>query len=129
MTCAAGSGVPLYRQIQDWVVTGILEGRLIEGATVPSVRQLAIEAGVNPLTVAKAYRGLQDQGVLERRRGQEALVSAGAQVRLQRQERSRFLSEQWPVLKATIQRLGLASSLASDLLSGTKLLAVDLKPL
>ena len=106
---------PIYRQIRDRVVAMILDGALKEGDPIPSVRTVAVEYRVNPLTVLKAYQGLTDEGLVESRRGLGMFVNAGARDLLIEAERSRFLSEDWPRIYASIQRLGLN---ADELLSG-----------
>jgi GntR family transcriptional regulator len=98
---------PIYRQIRERIVAMILEGRLGEGDALPSVRNVAADLRVNPLTVLKAYQELADEAVVETRRGVGMFVSAGAASRLQASERSRFLAEEWPAVLATIKRLGL----------------------
>jgi GntR family transcriptional regulator len=99
--------LPIYRQIRDATVALILEGHLAEGTVIPSVRQVAAETQVNPLTVNKAYQALVDEGVIEKHRGLGFFVAAGAQARLQVAERARFLQEEWPLLRARLARLGL----------------------
>ena len=98
---------PIYRQIRDRVVAMILEGVLGEGDPLPSVRNVAAESRVNPLTVLKAYQALADDGLVEKRRGLGMFVVAGARTLLLRDERKKFLSEDWPRIRATIERLGL----------------------
>jgi GntR family transcriptional regulator len=98
---------PIYRQIHDRVVAMILDGVLNEGDPLPSVRTVAAESLVNPLTVLKAYQQLVEEGVVETRRGLGMFVNAGARVLLSQGERERFLNEEWPKVLATIQRLGL----------------------
>ena len=105
---------PIYRQIRDRVVAMILDGLLKEGDPLPSVRNVATEARVNPLTVLKAYQQLADEQLVEKRRGIGMFVNSGAREMLLQGERQRFLTEQWPEIHATILRLGLAS----DLLGG-----------
>lgn len=105
---------PIYRQIHDRVVAMILDAALGEGDPLPSVRQVAADSRVNPLTVLKAYQQLADEGLVEKRRGLGMFVQAGARARLLQGERERFLSEQWPQIHATIQRLGLAADLLGD---------------
>ena len=101
------NGQPIYLQLRDRVVALILEGVLGEGDAIPSVRNVAAEYRVNPLTVLKAYQGLADEGLLEMRRGRGMFVNPGARERLLSEERTRFLDEQWPQIHATIKRLGL----------------------
>ena len=98
---------PIYRQLRDRVVAMILEGALGEGDPLPSVRNVAAEYRVNPLTVLKGYQQLVDEGLVEARRGLGMFVMAGAAKRLMQGERERFLREEWPRIRAMIQRLGL----------------------
>lgn len=105
---------PIYRQIHDRIVAMILDGLLKEGDPLPSVRNVATDSRVNPLTVLKAYQQLADEQLVEKRRGIGMFVSIGARDMLLQGERQRFLTEQWPEIHATILRLGLAS----DLLGG-----------
>ena len=98
---------PIYRQLRDRVVAMILEGQLAEGDPLPSVRTVAAEYRVNPLTVLKGYQQLVDEQLVEARRGLGMFVTAGAKKRLLQGERQRFLDEEWPRIRATIQRLGL----------------------
>lgn len=107
-------GQPIYRQLQDRVIAMILDGGLNEGDPLPSVRTVAAETRVNPLTVLKAYQQLADAGIVESRRGLGMYVNAGAKALLAEGERERFLREEWPRIRATIERLGLS---ADDLLS------------
>lgn len=102
---------PIYRQIRDRVVAMILDGLLKEGDPLPSVRNVATESRVNPLTVLKAYQQLEGDGLVEKRRGLGMFVTAGARGLLLKGERERFLTEQWPEIHATILRLGLAPEL------------------
>ena len=97
---------PIYRQLRDRVVAMILEGVLKEGDPLPSVRNVAAEFRINPLTVLKAYQELADENLVEKRRGRGMFVNAGARVALLADERARFLSDEWPRTRATIQRLG-----------------------
>ena len=106
---------PIYRQLRDRVVAMILEGVLDEGDPLPSVRNVAAEQRLNPLTVLKAYQGLTDEGLVEKRRGLGLFVSVGAKSVLMKGERERFLTEQWPQVLATIRRLGLKPA---ELLTG-----------
>ena len=98
---------PIYRQLRDRVVHMILDGVLKEGDPLPSVRNVASEYRVNPLTVLKAYQELVDQELVEKRRGLGMFVKTGAHRLLLKAERQKFLSEHWPRVHATIQRLGL----------------------
>jgi|SRR5579863_6047101 len=108
---------PIYRQLRDRVVAMILDGVLREGDPLPSVRTVAAESRVNPLTVLKAYQELVDEHLVESKRGRGMFVNAGARTLLLAAERQRFLAEQWPRIAATIQRLGLR---AEDLLSPSR---------
>jgi GntR family transcriptional regulator len=108
---------PIYRQLRDRVVAMILEGVLKEGDPLPSVRSVAAEYRVNPLTVLKSYQGLVDERLVESRRGRGMFVNAGARSLLLKGERKRFLSEEWPRVFATIRRLGLK---AEELLGKTE---------
>lgn len=98
---------PIYRQLRDRVVAMVLEGALKEGEALPSVRQVATEYRLNPLTVLKAYQQLADEGLVEKRRGLGMFVAPGAGAALLKDERRRFLEQDWPKIQATIQRLGL----------------------
>jgi len=98
---------PIYRQLRDQVVAMILEGVLKEGDPLPSVRNVAAEYRVNPLTVLKGYQELVDEELVEKRRGLGMFVRTGARDLLLRGERQKFLEEEWPRVYATMQRLGL----------------------
>lgn len=98
---------PIYRQLRDRVVAMILDGALSEGDPLPSVRTVAADYRVNPLTVLKSYQQLVDEELVEKKRGRGMYINAGARSRLLQGERQRFLAEQWPAIYATIQRLGL----------------------
>ena len=98
---------PIYRQIRERVIAMIIDGALNEGDPLPSVRTVAAESRVNPLTVLKAYQQLADERIVESRRGLGMFVNAGARALLSLGERERFLAEEWPKIHATIQRLGL----------------------
>ncbi len=98
---------PIYRQIRDRVVAMILDGVLSEGDPLPSVRNVAAEYRVNPLTVLKSYQQLVDEGLVESKRGRGMFINTGARDLLLQGERQKFLEEQWPQIHATIQRLGL----------------------
>jgi GntR family transcriptional regulator len=101
---------PIYRQLRDRVVAMMLEGALKEGEALPSVRQVATEYTLNPLTVLKAYQALADEGLVEKRRGLGMFVAPGASTALMKDERERFLAIEWPKVHATIQRLGLSAA-------------------
>jgi GntR family transcriptional regulator len=98
---------PIYRQLRDRVVAMILDGVLQEGDPLPSVRNVAAEYRVNPLTVLKAYQELVDEELVEKRRGLGMFVKTGARKLLLKGERQKFLDEEWPRIRETIQRLGL----------------------
>ena len=98
---------PIYRQLRDRVVALILDGALNEGDPLPSVRTVAAEYRVNPITVLKAYQGLADEQLVETKRGRGMFINAGARDLLMQAEREKFLAEQWPRVHATIRRLGL----------------------
>ena len=101
---------PIYRQLRDRVVAMILEGVLGDGDALPSVRNVAAEYRLNPLTVLKGYQELVDEGLVEKRRGLGMFVLEGARDRLLADERDKFLTQQWPEFRTTMQRLGLALS-------------------
>lgn len=98
---------PIYRQLRDRVVAMILEGVLGDGDALPSVRNVAAEYRLNPLTVLKGYQELVDEGLVEKKRGRGMFVTDGARKQLLIDERRRFLDKDWPVIAATIERLGL----------------------
>ena len=98
---------PIYRQLRDRVVAMILDGVLKEGNPLPSVRTVSAEYRVNPLTVLKGYQELVDEELVEKRRGLGLFVRDGARKLLLKAERQKFLTEEWPRITATIQRLGL----------------------
>ncbi len=99
---------PIYRQLHDRIIAMILDRVLNEGDPLPSVRSVAAEYRVNPLTVLKAYQQLADENLVEKRRGVGTFINSGAHANLLAAERQRFLSEEWPIIAATIQRLGLS---------------------
>jgi len=100
---------PIYRQLRDRVVAMILDGVLKEGDPLPSVRTVAADYRVNPLTVLKGYQELVEEQLVESRRGLGMFVNTGARERLLQNERKNFLKQQWPEIYATIQRLGLSA--------------------
>jgi len=100
---------PIYRQLRDRVVAMILDGILKEGDPLPSVRNVAAEYRVNPLTVLKGYQQLVDEGLVETRRGLGMFINSGARGLLLKGEKEKFLGEEWPRILETIQRLGLAT--------------------
>ena len=98
---------PIYRQLRERVVALILDGVLNEGDPLPSVRNVAAEYRLNPITVLKAYQQLVTEQLVETKRGRGMFINAGAREVLLQAEREKFLAEQWPRIHATIQRLGL----------------------
>ena len=107
--------LPIYRQLRDRVVAMILEGVLGDDDALPSVRNVAAEYRLNPLTVLKGYQELVDEGLVEKKRGRGMFVTGGARDRLLKNERARFLEKEWPQVQATIKRLELdATSLLKE---------------
>jgi GntR family transcriptional regulator len=106
---------PIYRQLRDRVVALILDRALNEGDPLPSVRNVAAEYQINPITVLKAYQQLVEEKLVEKRRGRGMYINAGARILLLQAEREKFLAEQWPRVAATIKRLGLKTE---ELLDG-----------
>jgi GntR family transcriptional regulator len=98
---------PIYRQLRDRVVAMILDGVLKEGDPLPSVRNVAAEYRVNPLTVLKGYQELVDEQLVETKRGRGMFVNVGARNLLLKGERQKFLAQEWPKVAETIQRLGI----------------------
>ena len=107
MTIVWNDNTPIYRQLRDRVVAMILDGVLKQGDALPSVRQVAADFQLNPITVSKAYQELVDEQLVEKRRGIGMYVTEGARDVLLKSERERFLREEWPVLRERLQRLGL----------------------
>ncbi|MEE8108302.1 MAG: GntR family transcriptional regulator [Gammaproteobacteria bacterium] len=99
---------PIYRQLRDKVVAMILEDVLKDGDALPSVRNVAAEYRLNPLTVLKGYQELVDDDLVEKKRGLGMFVTAGAKTKLLKNERQRFLDQEWPLVLASIGRLGLS---------------------
>jgi GntR family transcriptional regulator len=108
---------PIYRQIRDRVVAMILDGVLNDGDPLPSVRTVAAETRINPITVLKGYQQLVDEQLVEMKRGRGMFINQGARELLLQGERQKFLEEHWPRVYATIQRLGLKPE---DLLTNGK---------
>ena len=100
---------PIYRQLRDRVVALILDGVLKEGDPLPSVRNVAAEYRINPITVLKGYQQLVEEQLVETKRGRGMFINAGAHDLLLQGERQKFLAEEWPRVSATIQRLGLTA--------------------
>jgi len=112
---------PIYRQLRDRVVAMILEDSLKEGDPLPSVRSVAAEYQINPLTVLKGYQSLVDEGLVEKRRGLGMFVKEGARRGLMKNEREQFLKSEWPLMLQRIHRLGLdLMELARDVEKGSK---------
>ena len=109
--------LPIYRQLRDRVVAMILEDVLGDGDALPSVRNVAAEYRLNPLTVLKGYQELVDEGLVEKKRGRGMFVTEGAKTQLMKDERKRFLEKEWPEISATIARLGLTPE---DLIAASK---------
>lgn len=96
---------PIYVQLRERVLAQILDGAIRPGEALPSVRQVAAELALNPLTVSKAYQALTDDGIVEKRRGLGLYVTEGADQELRQRERQRFLNDEWPLIAARIKRL------------------------
>ena len=105
---AWSDSAPIYRQLKDRVVAMMLDGVLKPGDALPSVRQVAAEYQLNPITDSRAYQELADEQLVEKRRGLGMYVTEGANARLLQSERERFLREEWPLVMERIQRLGLS---------------------
>ena len=108
MSVTWNDNVPIYRQLRERVVAMILDGALNEGDALPSVRQVAADYQINPLTVSKAYQELVDEQLVEKRRGLGMFVTDEASKKLRGSERERFLTEEWPAVAERIERLGLS---------------------
>ena len=98
---------PVYVRLRETIADAILTGQYSDGDPLPSVRAFAADQQANPLTVAKAYQGFQDEGLIVVRRGVGMFVAAGARSRLRESERTRFIREEWPEIRARMKRLGL----------------------
>ena len=107
MSIAWNDNAPIYRQLKDRVVGMMLDGILKPGDALPSVRQIAAEYQLNPITVSRAYQELADEALVEKRRGLGMYVMDGARDKLLSSERERFLREEWPQVMDRIRRLGL----------------------
>jgi GntR family transcriptional regulator len=111
---------PIYRQLFDRMIELMLDGIFIDGDALPSVRQIASDHRINPITVSKAYQMLVDDGLVEKRRGLGMFVIEGAAARLALVERNKFLTEEWPQVCVKIKRLGFSTTdLLKDLVSST----------
>jgi GntR family transcriptional regulator len=98
---------PVYLRLRETIADSILAGKFADGDPLPSVRALAAEEQANPLTVAKAYQGFQDEGLIVVKRGVGMFVAPGARTRLRDSERSRFLNDEWPQICSRMSRLGI----------------------
>lgn len=107
MSITWSDSAPIYRQLKERVVAMMLEGQLNPGDALPSVRQVAADFQLNPITVSRAYQELADEALVEKRRGLGMYVVDGAREKLLQTERERFLREEWPLVLARIERLGL----------------------
>lgn len=107
MTLRASHDKPVYVRLRETIADSILSGRYGDGDPLPSVRAFAAEQGANPLTVAKAYQGFQDEGLIVVRRGVGMFVAPGARGRLSQSEREAFLNNEWPEFRARMKRLGI----------------------
>jgi GntR family transcriptional regulator len=112
---------PIYQQLRERVIAMILDGTLKEGDPLPSVRTVAAEFRINPLTVLKSWQFLVDDGLVEKKRGRGMFINEGARELLLADERRKFLAEEWPRVQATMQRLGFTTEeLLDDKASGKK---------
>jgi len=107
MTVTWNDNAPIYRQLKERIVVMMLDGQLKPGDALPSVRQIAAEYQLNPITVSRAFQELADDTLVEKRRGLGMYVTEGAPEKLLASERERFLREEWPAMVERIQRLGL----------------------
>jgi GntR family transcriptional regulator len=107
MTLGKQHEKPVYVRLREVIADAILAGKYSDGDPLPSVRALAAEEQANPLTVAKAYQGFQDEGLIVVKRGVGMFVAPGARARLRESERSRFLKDEWPEVRARMKRLGI----------------------
>ncbi len=107
MTLKTSHEKPVYVRLRETIANGIVSGRYRDGDALPSVRALAAEEQANPLTVAKAYQGFQDEGLVIVKRGVGLFVASGARARLKTSERDRFLNEEWPEIRERMERLGI----------------------
>ena len=107
MTLRPRHDKPVYVRLRETITDAILAGKYRDGDPLPSVRAFAVEEQANPLTVAKAYQGFQDEGLIVVKRGVGMFVAPGARARLSESERSRFIKEEWPEIRARMDRLGI----------------------
>jgi GntR family transcriptional regulator len=110
MTLCTQHDKPVYVRLRETIADAILAGKFTDGDPLPSVRALAAEEQANPLTVAKAYQGFQDEGLIVVKRGVGMFVAPGARARLRDSERNRFLKEEWPEIRKRMQRLGIEAA-------------------
>lgn len=110
MTLRASPDKPVYVRLRETIADAILSGRYADGDPLPSVRAFAAEQGANPLTVAKAYQGFQDEGLIVVKRGVGMFVASGARARLRDSERNVFIKQEWPNIRARMERLGIQPS-------------------
>src|SRR6185312_16578034 len=110
MTLGKQHDKPVYIRLRETIADSILAGKYGDGDPLPSVRALAAQEQANPLTVAKAYQGFQDEGLVIVKRGVGLFVAPGARSRLKESERSRFLNEEWPDIRERMKRLGIAAA-------------------
>jgi len=110
MTLRTPHEKPVYVRLREIIADAILAGKYSDGDPLPSVRALAAEEQANPLTVAKAYQGFQDEGLIVVKRGIGMFVAPGARARLSEAERTRFLKDEWPEIRARMRRLGIDAS-------------------
>ena len=109
---------PIYLQLYQQVIKRILDGFIAEGEPVPSVRNVAAEYRINPITISKAYQMLQDENIVEKQRGKGLFVKAGAKTQILARERDVFINKEWPIVMQQIERLQLK---IEDLITGTKI--------
>ena len=107
MTLRTAHEKPVYVRLREVIADAILAGRFSDGDPLPSVRALAAEEGANPLTVAKAYQGFQDEGLIVVKRGVGMFVAPGARARLRESERETFITNEWPAIRDRMSRLGI----------------------
>ncbi len=108
MTAVENDDVPIYLKLRGILAAMIIEGRFAEGEQLPSVRAFAASHCANPLTIAKAYQSLQDDGYVVVKRGIGMFVAEGATERLRVHEREIFITRIWPRMRAHIDRLGIS---------------------
>jgi len=107
MTVGSQHEKPVYVRLRETIADAILSGRYSDGDPLPSVRVFAAEQSANPLTVAKAYQGFKDEGLITVKRGVGMFVAPGASARLRDSERNRFMTEEWPAVRERMKQLGI----------------------